>query len=118
MALLSLKRNQLVCTRQRLTVTSNQFGLVVKRIHMTAGPRAEDHDNSLCRRRKVRLPRRKRPRGINVRPDWRLAPNRIRLCVIRLQQPLLRQHHRQRNATKPRGRVVEKAATAQEMSIE
>ncbi len=116
-ALLSLKRNQLIRTGQRLAVAGDQFRLVVKRVDMTAGPRAEDHDNSLRRRRKVRLPRRKRPRGINVRPDRRLPADATLRLLIRPQQPLLRQHHRQCDAAKARGRVIEKTAAVEKMSI-
>jgi len=46
-ALLALERQQLLSSRHRLTVTSDQLGLIVERVDLAARTGAEDHEDVL-----------------------------------------------------------------------
>ena len=54
-------------------------------------------------------------RRLDVRSNWTLTADGAGLFVVRLQQSLLGEQHRQRNAAESGARVVEETASVQQM---
>jgi hypothetical protein len=107
-ALFTLERDELAAARHRhrRVVQADELRLVVERVDVGEGARAEDQEHVLRLRGEVRLTRCVRPRGVDGRADRALAR----------QQPLLVKERRERHAPEARPAELKKSAPVEHPS--
>ena len=66
-----LKGQQPLPSGHRLAVAFDEFGFVIKRVHLAHAAGAENHEHAFCTRRKMCWPQRIGIRGIDFRADRR-----------------------------------------------
>ena len=106
-----LEGDQLVSAGHRLAVPGDQFGLVIERVEMTAGPRVEDHQHLLRLRGEVGLAASVGVGRIDLRPDGGAV---VVAFGLGRQQPITPQQVRESHPSQGRGALRQQSAAIEQ----